>query len=219
MYPKTYIAGNHSPSRKKSRDSNKKKPMFAKNLRCEYLVNPLGVDVIAPRLSWLLDPGDDDPNGLYQLAYQVIVASSPEQFNVAAADLWDSGKIESPETAQIAYGGKPLESRAWCYWKVKVWSNRGGESSFQECELAYWHGVTLETRLEYLVDRCTSGRTPDDPGHGHDAAFARGDHRQRPVALATQAIQAFGQTEACHALRDVARGIRDAAQRQSGRGS
>jgi len=113
--------------------------MFAKNLRCEYLVNPLGVDVIAPRLSWLLDPGDDDPNGLYQLAYQVIVASSPEQFNVAAADLWDSGKIESPETAQIAYGGKPLESRAWCYWKVKVWSNRGGESSFQECELAYWH--------------------------------------------------------------------------------
>jgi len=145
MYPKTYIAGSHSQRRDKTRDSGKKKPMFPKNLRCEYLANPLGLDVLSPRLSWLLDPGDDDPNGLCQVAYQIIVASSPEKFNAAHADLWDSEKIESPETTQIVYGGKSLESRAWCFWKVKVWSNRGGESSFQECETAFWHVGLLST--------------------------------------------------------------------------
>jgi hypothetical protein len=42
-------------------------------LRCEYLSNPLGIDVEKPRLSWLLTPG---PRGRQQDAYQVLVASS-----------------------------------------------------------------------------------------------------------------------------------------------
>ncbi len=32
-------------------------PLRATQLRCEYLVNPLGIDVVKPRLSWVLQSG------------------------------------------------------------------------------------------------------------------------------------------------------------------
>lgn len=40
-------------------------------LRCEYLVNPLGIDVERPRLSWALAAG---PREHGQSAYQILVA-------------------------------------------------------------------------------------------------------------------------------------------------
>jgi len=32
--------------------------LLATHLRCEYLTNPLGIDVAQPRLSWVLEPGN-----------------------------------------------------------------------------------------------------------------------------------------------------------------
>jgi len=45
-------------------------------LRCEMLNNPKGIDVVQPRLSWLVNGG---VRGIQQTAYQVLVASSPEK--------------------------------------------------------------------------------------------------------------------------------------------
>jgi hypothetical protein len=43
------------------------------DLRCEYLTNPLGIDVETPRFSWKqADP--DHVRGQKQTAYQVMVA-------------------------------------------------------------------------------------------------------------------------------------------------
>jgi alpha-L-rhamnosidase len=40
------------------------------NLRCEYLKDPLGIDVAKPRLSWKLETGDQKPErGIKQTAY------------------------------------------------------------------------------------------------------------------------------------------------------
>src|SRR5208283_4733300 len=60
------------------------------DLRCEYLCNPLGIDVAAPRLSWVLE---SDQRGQRQDAYQVLVASSPDLLAQEKGDLWDSGKV------------------------------------------------------------------------------------------------------------------------------
>ena len=46
------------------------------NLRCEARTNPAGIDVTAPRLSWVLQSAK---RGAAQSAYRVLVASSPEQ--------------------------------------------------------------------------------------------------------------------------------------------
>jgi alpha-L-rhamnosidase len=86
-------------------------------LRCEYLQNPLGIDVQKPRLSWVLNPAG---NVAGQSAYRVLVASSPAILKKDRGDLWDSGRVTSTQTAWVEYGGKPLGSGQQAFWKVRV---------------------------------------------------------------------------------------------------
>src|SRR5688572_23820063 len=72
------------------------------HLRCEYLVNPLGIDVPRPRLSWQLS-GDADKRGQRQTAYQIRAAGSRHALEQGKVDLWDSGKVSSDQTAQVDY--------------------------------------------------------------------------------------------------------------------
>src|SRR5512140_2223833 len=97
------------------------------NLRTEYRVNPLGLDVLAPRLSWTLaaPPG---VRGQKQTAYQILVARTPEKLAYPGADLWDTGRVASPATIHIEYRGLPLASRMRCFWKVRVWDGSGKPS-------------------------------------------------------------------------------------------
>ena len=45
-------------------------------LTCEYVTDPVGVDVTEPRFSWILE---SDQRGQMQSAYQILVASSKEK--------------------------------------------------------------------------------------------------------------------------------------------
>ncbi len=88
------------------------------NLRCEYLENPLGIDVSNPRLSWILESAK---RGQMQKAYQVLVASTQENLTNNIGDLWDSGKIDSDQSVHVVYKGNKLTSQMYCFWKVRVW--------------------------------------------------------------------------------------------------
>ncbi len=98
-----------------------------KNLRCEYRVNPLGIDETLPRLSWVLESPD---RGAVQSAYRILVASSREKLDKGEGDLWDSGRVKSDVSNQIVYAGEKLTSGAMCWWKVCVWDGNGAESAF-----------------------------------------------------------------------------------------
>ena len=100
-----------------------------KQLRCEYLVNPPGIDEAHPRLSWLVASGQ---RGQRQTAYQVLVASNEELLRKDRGDLWDSGKVASDQTTGIVYGGKALRSQQRCFWKLKVWDKDGKASAWSE---------------------------------------------------------------------------------------
>jgi alpha-L-rhamnosidase len=63
--------------------------------RCEDLVNPLGIDVAQPRLSWRMQA---DYNGAAQKAYRVLCATSPDRLREGAADLWDLGRVETDQS-------------------------------------------------------------------------------------------------------------------------
>jgi hypothetical protein len=91
-------------------------------LRCEYRVNPLGIDAKRPRLSWVLESSE---RGQKQTAYQVLVASSLAALARGEGDLWNSGKVGSPRASQVEYAGKPLASYERCFWKVRVWDRQG----------------------------------------------------------------------------------------------
>ena len=107
--------------------------MKVTHLRCEYLENPLGIGVVPPRLSWILESYQ---RGQVQTAYRILVASSEENLNNDNGDLWDSGKVMSDQTAQVLYGGAGLKSRIRCFWKVCAWDRDGSMTAFSEP--AYW---------------------------------------------------------------------------------
>lgn len=98
-------------------------------LRCEYATNPLGIDVAAPRFSWRVET---DRNGAAQRAFRLLVASTPELLAQNRGDLWDSGKIDDRQSANIPYAGLPLKSRQRCHWKVCVWDSEGNASDFSQ---------------------------------------------------------------------------------------
>jgi alpha-L-rhamnosidase len=97
------------------------------NLRCDYAVNPLGVDSQPPRLFWKVESPE---RGARQTAYEILVASSPETLAKNQGDLWDSGKVNSDETIQINYEGQRLTSWQPVFWKVRVWDENGKASDW-----------------------------------------------------------------------------------------
>ena len=107
-------------------------------LRCEYAENPVGIDSPQPRLGWVLE---SKQRAQRQTAYQVLVATSDELLKPGKADLWDTGKVVSDQSIQLAYAGKPLASRQRCFWKVRVWDQDGKMS---ESAPAQWEMGLLE---------------------------------------------------------------------------
>ncbi|RLD11325.1 MAG: alpha-L-rhamnosidase [Chlamydiae bacterium] len=119
--------------------------MQIKNLKTEYKINPIGIDVIVPRLSWQIVSNEKN---VMQTAYRIHTADSLENLN-AEKLIWDSGKISSdnpehPEqlnSINIKYGGPKPKSSQRFYWKVCVWTNKNNSSW---SEPAFWEMGLLE---------------------------------------------------------------------------
>ncbi len=109
-------------------------------LRTEYLANPLSLDTTAPRLQWQLVSNE---RGARQTAYRILVASSAPKLAKDEGDLWDSGKLASDASTQIAYAGKPLASGQPCFWKVQVWDQHSQASRWSVAAL--WSMGLLKT--------------------------------------------------------------------------
>jgi alpha-L-rhamnosidase len=105
------------------------KQITVSGLKCASKVNPLGIDSKNPRLTWMLTSEQINFN---QAAYQIIVATSNDFLSADKGDLWDSGKIKSKQSVEIAYSGKPLESGMTCHWKVRVWDTDGKVTNWSE---------------------------------------------------------------------------------------
>ena len=115
-----------------------------RDLRTEYRANPQGIDTTEPRLSWILSPVNPKARGLSQTAYRILVASSERALRANTGDLWDSGKVDSSQSTQVVYRGKPLVSGAAAFWKVEVWDQDRGESAWSAP--AQWSMGLLDAR-------------------------------------------------------------------------
>jgi alpha-L-rhamnosidase len=141
-------------------------------LRCEYLENPLGIDVREPRLSWVVP---NTVRGDIQTAYQIRVSSTAD----GKGDLWDSGKVMSGESIHIKYQGKPLTSGHYCYWTVETYGKDGTSHGISEMET--WTMGLLE-QADWKGKWIHAGGAPDKAhvwyrkkvvlDHAVDAAFA-----------------------------------------------
>lgn len=104
------------------------KSLSVTNLRCEYKVNPVGIDALEPRLSWKIE---SDQRGVVQSAYQIRVSS----LSADSEHVWDSGKVISDESINCVYNGK-LKSRQRYCWQVRVWAGNDVPSEWSEA--AFW---------------------------------------------------------------------------------
>ncbi|MBD3255978.1 MAG: Bacterial alpha-L-rhamnosidase [Candidatus Lokiarchaeota archaeon] len=105
------------------------KPPF--ELKTEYLSKPIGIDIERPRFSWIVDHPDRQQ---FQSAYRIIVSSKKSHSESEEGDLWDTEKILSQKTINIAYEGLPLKSNKTYYWRAKWWDNEDRESDFSDIE-------------------------------------------------------------------------------------
>ena len=70
-------------------------PLIPVELRCDWMLDPLGVDSAPPRLSWQLQ--GDGSRGLRQSVWQVLASSSRDGLEHDQGDVWDSGSVSSAE--------------------------------------------------------------------------------------------------------------------------
>ncbi|HEX2988650.1 MAG TPA: family 78 glycoside hydrolase catalytic domain [Chloroflexota bacterium] len=115
----------------------------ARDLKCEYLVNPQGIDVTNPRLSWVLESAE---RGTVQTAYHILVSGSEDALAHDRGDLWDSGKVGTDQSIHVVYAGRPLPSQRRCFWKVRVWDRHGNVSKWSKP--AQW-SMGLLNRLDW----------------------------------------------------------------------
>ncbi|MDF2190445.1 family 78 glycoside hydrolase catalytic domain [Paraflavitalea sp. CAU 1676] len=93
-----------------------------KALQCEMLTEPLGIDAEQPRLSWQLEATQ---RNVVQTGYEILVASTAQKLATGEGDLWTSRKVSSDQSVLLPYAGKALVSGADCFWKVRVYTNKG----------------------------------------------------------------------------------------------
>lgn len=86
------------------------------NLKCEHLINPLGIDVHNPRLSWTVT---DSRQGAIQKSYRVVVDSDSILVTEGKGTVWNTGEIDSDKML-ITYSGKELKPFSRYYWSVII---------------------------------------------------------------------------------------------------
>jgi len=122
------------------------------DLRCEDLLDPLGIDIARPRLSWRMQA---DNNGAAQTAYRVLCATDPRLLKEGSAGLWDSGKVATDQSRHIAYAGKRLARGTPCYWQVRIWNEEGEASAWSSP--AVWTYFDMASNRDWQAKWITDG--------------------------------------------------------------
>ena len=130
-------------------------PFSVTDLRCENLVDPTGIDIAKPRLSWQMLA---DNSGAAQTAYRILCATAPDLLKEGSADLWDSGRIATDECQQIRYAGKTLARGVPYYWTVRIWNEKGTASSLAPPAMWPWFDMaaTKDWQARWITHNASS---------------------------------------------------------------
>ncbi|QNK63660.1 family 78 glycoside hydrolase catalytic domain [Pedobacter sp. PAMC26386] len=119
-------------------------------LQCEHLVNPIGIDALEPRLSWMLSDSRQDAR---QTAYRVTVGTDSLALLQQKEIIWNSGKINS-SASLIFYKGNELKQFTKYFWQVEVWDKDGKPASVIKTasfetgmvKMSNWKGTWISDR-------------------------------------------------------------------------
>ena len=87
------------------------------DLKSEHLVNPIGIDVKAPRLTWKIN---DSRRGAIQKSYDICVGTDSAKVAAGEGSYWKTGKINS-SNQMVVYDGNQLKPFQKYYWLLNIW--------------------------------------------------------------------------------------------------
>ena len=140
--------------------AEKETALTVKNLRCEYKVDPIGIDVRKPRLSWELVSAE---KGVLQTSYEVRVAGSEAELAKGKV-IWDSGTQASDISVQVEYAGPAVASGRIYYWQVRVADNHGHLSDWSRT--ARWEMGLLDAadwKAKWITPNLAEDETKSNP--------------------------------------------------------
>lgn len=118
-----------------------------KNLRCEYLISPIGIDEMEPRFTWEFNNKITE-----QIAYQISVSTSPELLKMGKADMWRSVWMKNNQTS-VVYRGKKLLPHTRYYFKVSVKAANKKEIIHSETETFETAKITVsDWKAAWITD-------------------------------------------------------------------
>ncbi len=135
--------------------------LLVTNPICEYKVNPIGIGVSQPRLSWKIV---SDQRATMQAAYQIRCAGSAAALQAGNDLLWNTGKVESDQSLHVNYGGPALQARQRVYWQVRVWDAQDRVSAWSEP--AFWELGLLspaDWQAQWIEPDLTEDRSTSNP--------------------------------------------------------
>lgn len=91
----------------------------ARDLRVEWLVDPIGIDTRRPRFRWLLD-APEGARDVRPARFRVIVACTPERLAARTGDVWDSGRQTANRLDIAPPKDLPLASHTPYWWAVQI---------------------------------------------------------------------------------------------------
>ncbi|MBN1926385.1 MAG: glycoside hydrolase family 78 protein [Prolixibacteraceae bacterium] len=98
-------------------------------LTCEYHKNPVGIDVLNPRLSWKII---SDETNFIQSAFEIRVAASEKGLYSNKQLTWSTGKVASSQSVNVEYRGPELKSGQRLYWQLRIWGTDGKATKWSE---------------------------------------------------------------------------------------
>ena len=125
------------------------------DLKCEYLVNPIGVDSRNPRFTWKIDA---DLYDFEAKSFQIFLGTD----SVAVIDeenlIWKSNLMDNSKQL-VRYGGEKLQSAKKYYWKVNLESSNNVTTSSKVASFVTgilddtgWKGNWISDGMDYNLN-------------------------------------------------------------------
>ena len=126
-------------------------------LRVDYEREPHNIDPAddPPRFFWTVT---GDGRGATQTAYRILVADSASALRDANGNVWDSGRVDSDESAGIVYEGPDLDPDTTYYWAVRLWDASNEASGWRASLFTtaipntpeHWQGEWIGANLDQI---------------------------------------------------------------------
>ena len=102
---------------------------IVRRLRCKIYhieillsINYAAIRSSRPTFGWIVP---DMGSGTMQTTYHIVVDDNREDAASRRGKVWNSGKVESPSSVAVEYGGEDLLPSKLYYWSVRVETNHG----------------------------------------------------------------------------------------------